>query len=494
MFAGMLALSGSFDYQAEREGELWNDHVYLYTAGLYMADREAVEARYRVIRQFEEQHGFSESERRSFAVRERLTGNYPMASALMLGVSRLVGGFEPGATSQYADDFHRRVNAGFTASYVLAAVALTFILAASGVWAASAASAALCLIIALETLLPEGGVYRVGDWSEPMKVFSQLIALFLNGKPYLTPFGLTPRDWMLLLLFGVGALRLAGRYTAGYWILAALLPLHLIYAILVLAVVATVDILVRPWLFLERGNKIPFAVAVALAIVFGRDVLFFLNTPVLFLLIAVAVTALFFQPVSLVVNRLHERTVRRWVPRNGALADICALLFVFAVALILSALFNKSADRQTANYFWLELPSRVMGIEKPLLLVTAAGLAMTYARSILKPSLAALLVPVTAIGTLAIALAQDYRTWTSSTSLWGPHDMVRQLDKDTVSFKPKYAYDPTGKVHAFYHDVIMFYAINKEIDTGTIVLEQALQQIQHARNGETATLPSSDSK
>lgn len=483
--AAVLALSGYLDFHME-SGHLMNDHIYLYTTGLYTAHSDAVESRYKMVRDFQERHAFTEEERKSFAIRDRMTGNYPVPSLLLFGVSRLMGDFGGPAAASYPEDFNRRLGAGLTTIYVFVVVALFFILVAAGPWAAAAACAFLCATLILESLLPLPGNYRIDSWSDSVAALRQVLEFFGNARLHLSPFGLTPRSSLILLLAGVAALRLAGRHSVSYWILAALLLFHLAFGILTFALIIAIDALVRPKVFLRLETKVPLAVAIVTAAGLGNHVLFIFNAPLLFVLLCVIGLVLFLPTSSSFLVHMHERTLAKLIPSNRILAEIGAIFLLLIITLLLSYLFAKGSDRHTAHYFWLELPARLISIIKPLLGVLLAGLILTSLRSRLRRPFRSVVVPTITIVTLGLAVAQSYRTSSSDISLWGRAGLVKKIDRDMLDFEHSISYARTGRNYRFNPYSMIYYAINKEIDTGASVLPEALKQIQKDRSGGLA--------
>jgi hypothetical protein len=328
-----------------------------------------------------------DSQRVRFSLREGYQRNYVGAAVVHGATANAVGRWLAQLRdTDYPAFLARSMYASFVAMYIVSALVLLLIAAGAAderwLLAMLLAVAATGLLESvfdlmgdtwsgLPTLLPDAQTTET-YWQN---LWPNLPALFVNPQIQLSPFGDTPRNHFILLMFPLFLLRWTGRITASYVFLAALGFLHQSHTGLVLAWLAAVDAVVRPAIFRSRTALVIVSVLVMFV---GRESLgsiigiarpvVVITGAIALLLIAMVIYWGLRQQMARAAAPL-ARFRQRLVDRGPVFADLAVLGVILAASFPVVAVINAMGTEAQSLYFWTQVHGRSLGIFRPALML-----------------------------------------------------------------------------------------------------------------------------
>jgi hypothetical protein len=222
--------------------------------------------------------------------------------------------------------------------------------------------------------------------------------------------------------------------------------------------------------------KLPILAAMTSALFFGGSLVHLVGRNPILVMIVVLGLALFFWPrASVMLGRFHTARIAPWLPRREGLIDILLMLGATGLAFGVSALGTEFADFRSSKYFYQELPGRLIGILRPLLIVYFCYVVLDMMR---ERSAALERITLRYMVPLSLALlcvARLYVTHSAPYSVLDVPGAVRDAETRTVAFQD--GDRPARRPDLLYQSVLIYYAVNKEAETGSEVLEPVLKAI-----------------
>lgn len=349
-----------------------DDNLYLYSTGLAVAHPSEVTRLNEDILTFLRDEGYGRHALFRWEQRQRYQSNYVLPSAVLYGVSRMVG---PASYPAYTDYLHAALPLGFVTIYGLTLLVLgTGLAATRSPRVAASVAGAILLGVAIDAFIGYRAPYRLVIPGDPFATLMAAAGSLLSPNGALALFSHTPRNLVVVLMLLVFAWRIHGWYAASYWVVLGLGVVHQGLAGLALASLAGVDLILRPRELLRWSAGIPLV---------GGALLFLVRDRLLFMVLdpgwAVGTAIVTLVGGGGLLRWRLARAGRRslesagpnhWSPQAAA-AELGILLLQCGGCLAIAYLMAARTDQFTALYFWRELPGRLEAIVQPGLMLLA---------------------------------------------------------------------------------------------------------------------------
>lgn len=224
---------------------LRDDELYMFSSGLALIDPVSIDSIVANLLKMMSDIGYSEEQVKLFEFRDRYRANYLLHSSFIALYSQLL---TPG--EHFADSLRTTLVYGMmTANLVVIAFVATCLVAARSTLLLVAATLLLVFFYELDVLHLFPMDYRLSSTENPFVYMFLSLMFFVTPGMQFDVFGVSARCAFTMALIGFFVLRWSGRSALAYASLLFLALIHATYSGIVLFMVVTIDVVLRPQIF-----------------------------------------------------------------------------------------------------------------------------------------------------------------------------------------------------------------------------------------------------
>ena len=333
------------------------------------------------------------------------------------------------------------------------------------------ALAVLALINGLSAPDPSGNFLLL----KGLYALANFAVLLINPGEAFSPLTVWPRGSIALLMMLVAALRWEGRYVAGYSIFIAAMIVQQNLSILSLLFLLTVDLILRPRIFLNRSIWLVFAGVAAVSLfnwqastahgltisVAGLFAVFLISR-----LLMMVLHSANFSNISAISNQLR----RNILDKGPVAADIITLTSLWVTTLPLTlgmAIFVGRQHWSGIDPIWSNVHSRLLGVYQPVVVFGLILIGLDWVHRAMhndRNRWKTFTLVVTSLIAFVAAFGAGGAAWKHGFLL---PQQLRAIDMAVETERP-------AGLPALSHDdrsALLYYALIKQVDTGQKTLD-----------------------